>query len=216
MPQHKSFLAPSALVLVAIAGVLVGCAPTAPHPESSASSTPTPTVSASAPPESAPSPVDAVITLDALEVDGTAIAYTDHEGVIAALGDLLGSVPAPTEPDGMGFPFYDWGSVRLTVPQEGPASVWIGGETDDVRFSTAQGIALGASRADALAAGAQEIGLDEDGDGIGDYLAVDIEEVPNTTSLVHPGQVGVRYVMLAIDADVVTKIFSNANDYADL
>lgn len=40
--------------------------------------------------------------------------------------------------------------------------------------------------------------------------------VPGTTSLSNQGSVGVDYVMLRLENDVVTQVLAPANDYGDL
>lgn len=66
-----------------------------------------------------------------------------------------------------------------------------------------------------MAAGAQSE-WDEDGDGIADYLKIDIREVPGTESLAHPGQTGVQFLRLKVSEDVVTDINSSGDDFSDL
>lgn len=200
----------SAAVILSV--VAAGCAPTAgPQPSSSAAP--------SSSPSETPDAAEARVAVDGLSIDdGPLIAYTDHEAVLAALGDIVGPVPAAQGPDEYGFTSYDWdGAVRLNVPEAGPAALWIGSaDTPGVVFTVADGIGIGSSRADALAAGAEELPMDDDGDGVKDYLAVGTREVPGTTSLVRPGEVGVQYVMLALDGDTVSKIFGLADDFSDL
>lgn len=210
--------APRVLIVSAVAILTViaaGCAPTAaPQPTSSSGS-----ASPSSSPSETPETADARVTIDGLSIDeGPLIAYTDHDAVLAALGEVVGPVPEAQGPDAYGFTSYDWdGAVRLNVPESGPAALWIGSDdTPGVVFTVADGIGIGSSRADALAAGAEELPMDDDGDGVNDYLAVGTREVPGTMSLVRPGEVGVQYVMLALDGDTVSKIFGLADDFSDL
>ncbi|WDM43840.1 hypothetical protein KV395_11560 [Microbacterium luteolum] len=200
--------------LAVFAVVATGCTPTAPQPSGSpGSAVPSPSASATS------SAANALVTIDGLSIDdGPLIEYTDHEAVLAALGDIVGPVPAAQGPDQYGFTSYDWdGAVRLNVPESGRAGLWVGSaDTPGVVFTVADDIGIGATREAALAAGAEELPLDDDGDGVNDYLAVGTREVPGTTSLVRPGEVGIEYVMLALDGDTVSKIFGLANDFSDL
>lgn len=206
----------SALAVFAV--VASGCAPTDPQPGASPSAAPS-SAAPSPSPSATPTEANALVTVDGLSIDGGAlIAYTDHEAVLAALGDIVGPVPAAQGPDQYGFTSYDWdGAVRLNVPESGPAALWVGSaDTPGVVFTVADGIGIGATRDAALAAGAEELPLDDDGDGVNDYLAVGTREVPGTASLVRPGEVGIEYVMLALDGDTVSKIFGLADDFSDL
>lgn len=194
---------------------LVACTP-ASKPDGTA--TPSPTVSRT--PSPTPTPTERIveISVDGLSIDdGPVITYRDPDGAVSLLTDALGSAPvemAVEGPYGSESTRYEWGGTWMLVTQD---YFWVNVTADApaTAFRTPEGIGLGSTRAEALAAGAAA-GWDENGDGKADYLSIGMREVPGTSSLVHPGEVGVEYIDLQITDDVVTQLRSGANDFSDL
>lgn len=114
---------------------------------------------------------------------------------------------------------YTWDGVKVIVAGENADRVSvaitapiIGG----VRIVTEDGdLSVGSSREDAVASGARD-GWDADSDGIADWLEVGELEVPDTNSLVNPGEVGIMFVLLGMTGDTVTEIQSPGNDFSDI
>ncbi len=205
--------------LTGFALLLTGCsAPGSPDAAgSSAPSTPSASAPASSPsPSPTPETHTIEISVDGVSVDGGDVApYDDADAVVQALTDALG---APTEttvdaPYGGSYPAYDWEGLRAT-DRESRIDLRATANQATASFITVEGVGIGSTRAEAMAAGAEDE-WDDDGDGIADYLKVGMREVPGTTSLV-TGQVGMEYVSLTITDDVVTAIMSGANDFSDL
>lgn len=212
------------LLLTAASAALLGlslaaCAATS-VPDASATPSPVAPPSATPTPTPIPTPTDrvVVISVDGLSVDGApTISYTDSNGAVAALTDAFGSAPVegPVEGAyGSVYAGFDWEGTKATI-RETRIDLVVSADATGVTFRTPEGIGLGSTRAEAEAAGAQA-GFDEDGDGIPDHLGIGMREVPGTSSLVHPGEVGVEYIDLRITDDVVTRLTSGANDFSDL
>jgi hypothetical protein len=184
-------------LLLVIGLILTGCAAPGPEPspssaEPSASATP-----ASSPPAST-SPL-----------------------VTVTLGELAGEAPAVSDiedPWGNGTSVgtrFDWEGISVSL-FDGFASVWVRSpRVGEARVQTAEGVAVGSTRAQALAAGAWD-SWDEEGDGVAEWLGIGSREAPGTSSLRDPGSVGIEYVLLKVEGDVVTEIQAPANDFSDL
>ncbi|HWL79097.1 hypothetical protein [Microbacterium sp.] len=148
------------------------------------------------------------------------ISLDDGPGILAALEEITGHAPPAVELDGWydrGLVEYEWPEVRVLMSVEDQSQVWItvsAPEIDGVPFRTAEGIAVGSTRADAVAAGAVDL-WDEDQDGIADHLQLGRHEVPGTTSLV-TGEIGILFVELAVEDDVVSRISAPMNDFSDI
>ncbi|MCK6065078.1 MULTISPECIES: hypothetical protein [Microbacterium] len=212
----------SRITAVVVASLLLtGCAaPPSPSPSptaASAASTPSPTPTPTAAPV-------VVMTLDGFAdpTGGTGASFERCEEVVTFVGGLVGAAPVVTDiedPWGNGTSWgtrYEWDGVAVSDFPEMGASVWVrsafvGGH----RLETAEGIAVGSTRAEAVAAGAWDI-WDEDGDGTAEHLGIGSQEVPGTTSLSNPGAVGVEFVVLVLDGDVVTELQAPANDFSDI
>lgn len=212
------------LLLIAASAALLGLSLTAcaaasvPGASASPSATTSPIASPSETPTPTPTDRVVVISVDGLSVDGTrAISYTDAEGAVAALTDVFGSAPVegPVEgPYGGVYSGFDWEGTKATV-RETRIDLVVSADATGVTFRTPEGIGIGSTRAEAMAAGA-EAGWDEDGDGVADYLGLGMREVPGTSSLVHPGEVGVEFIDLQITDDVVTRLSTGGNDFSDI
>jgi ABC-type amino acid transport substrate-binding protein len=212
----------SRLVLASAAAALLGFSLTACTPASApnGSTKPSPTTSPVDSPSATPTPEVRVvqISVDGVSVDGApAVAYRDTDGMIAALTDVFGAAPTEGTVDGpysVVYSGFDWDGAKATADE---TSVWveISADAPGVTFRTPEGIGIGSTRAEAMAAGAEDE-WDEDGDGIADYLMIGMREVPNTVSLTHPGEVGVEYITLKITDDTVTRLNSGGNDFSDI
>jgi len=158
------------------------------------------------------------ISVDGFSVDdGPLVTLHDPDGAVAALTDAFGSGPTegPVEgPYDTVYSGYEWPGTKATV-RETRIDLVVTEDAPGVTFRTPEGIGIGSTRAEAMAAGAVD-GWDEDGDGIADYLSIGVQEVPGTSSLVNPGQVGVEYIDLKITGDVVTRLTTGGNDYSDI
>ncbi|MFG6403453.1 hypothetical protein [Microbacterium sp. P04] len=219
------------LVLLGIvAATLVGCsasvdaAPTLSASAPAASPAPTGTVAAPSPSASAQE-ATLTLSLDRLTavVDGASeeVAIADGEAIVALMTRLSGVEPQTSDiedPWGNGDFWgtrYEWpGAIVALI--EGRASLTVrAARIGDVPVSTAAGIAVGSTRAAALAAQAFDE-WDEDDDGIADHLGIEGRDVAGTTSLVRPGEVGIEFIGLDLDGDLVTAIYLPANDYSDI
>lgn len=170
------------------------------------------------PEETAP-PV-AEISLDGIALGDESVSFEDGDDVLALLGDALGSTPEGEQYEGYPIMTHDWGDLSVTLMGEDDAQASIGvtaPASEGITFQTAEGgIAVGATRDEALDAGAEDGGYDGDGDGKSDYLMLEAQEVPDAESLERPGEPGREFVMLAIEDDMVTSIHAPADDFSDL
>ena len=145
------------------------------------------------------------------------VTYRDPDGAVALLTDAFGSVPTEGTVDA---PYggvntrFDWDGARMIVAHD---VFWvdIAAVAPGTIFRTPEGIGIGSTRAEAMAAGAAER-WDEDGDGVADYLSIGMREVPDTTSLAHPGEIGVVFVELTLTGDVVTELRGLSDDFSDI
>jgi hypothetical protein len=200
--------------------LLAGCTPTA-EVASSPSATPEPTVTA---PEPTPTPevvepASVVVSLDTLSIRDAAgveldsASFTDTEGVLALLSELLGSTPVPVDHRQHGMS-YDWSGVSF-IEQYGAGVIEMTApELGGLTTSTSQGIHIGSSRAEveALVPWGE---FDLDGDGVSDWFYLEPREVPGTMSLDSPGQVGTAFIKVRLTGDVVTSLSSPANNFRE-
>lgn len=207
--------------------LLAACTPdasestTSASPPSSASSPPS--LSPTPSPTAAPAPDALVLTLDGVSRvsrDGSvldSIGFADGLATVEFMTAQLGADPAVTrDTNGYPFTFYEWESVRMNVIDSGSASIWFEAATaNGLDLETLEGIAVGATVQQALAAGAVDGGFDFDADGASDFLELGTREAPGTSSLENPGQTGVEYIVLAVENGVVTSI-QPGNDYSDI
>jgi hypothetical protein len=144
-------------------------------------------------------------------------SYADGTALISLLSAALGSKPSGTPaPGGYDVTTYDWGQVRASTFHDGSAAVWVEAPSlAGVRFEGPEGVEVGWTREQALAAGAQNL-YDENGDGKADQLSIGAREVAGTKSLEDPSRTGREYVMLVMKGDTVALIISNGNDFSDL
>ena len=187
--------------------------PTASAPPSSEA--PQPSTSPSATPEGQV----IEISLDGVSINGgRTIPYSARADLLDMLRSALGPMAEePTEPDALGLIVYEWGSVRASMRQEGDIFIWVGTpEVDDVKFTGPDGVAVGWTRDQVIAAGAEDLGFDGDGDGKSDQLVMDAREVPGTKALDDPTRTGREYITIGMKGDVVEYIMSNGNDYNDV
>ncbi|KTR88556.1 hypothetical protein NS220_16230 [Microbacterium testaceum] len=157
-----------------------------------------------------------VLTLDHATVEGgTAQDPLDYRATAvddwrSALGGdpTTSNVLAPTGWD-TGVVAHEWPGLRFLTPPDGPG--WLSVTAAEVNghpVRTAQGIGVGSTRAEALAAGAVA--------GYGDELRLDVREVPGTSSLQESGRVGKEFISLEMSGDTVASVHVPANDFSDL
>lgn len=175
-------------------------------------------------PTSTPEPAPAVLTRLVISLDDVSAEYTDHvdsidygnaAGAIALIESIAGA-PVVTEVPQKAFTRYEWDGVQMVTSEAGQFIITIAtSSVGAVPVQTAEGVAVGSSRADSVAAGATD-GYDGNGDGVADSLHLGTREVPGTESLALPDAVGVEYVELRMDGDAVTHLVSPADDFHDL
>jgi hypothetical protein len=140
--------------------------------------------------------------------------------VVSFVGGLADSAPTVSDIDdpwgtAVIGTLFEWDGVALSV-FGGVGDLRLrAAEIGGARLQTVEGIAVGSTRAEAMAAGAWA-DWDEDGDGVADHLGIGPREVPGTSSYAKPGSVGIEYVLLTIDDDVVTEIRVPVNDFSDI
>lgn len=198
-------------------GLLTGCA--GPSATQSPSSTPSASSGAETPTPT-PTPADhtVAVSVDGITVDGGALLSNQApEDTLAALEQLFGARPESEQPDpAYDIVFYDWGPVSASVLSGSTVSLtFTDSDVPGLTVILADGIGLGSTRDEAMAAGAEPV-WDEDGDGKADYLSIEPREVPGTVSLSSPGEVGVEFIQLKITDDVVTELSNGADDFSDL
>ena len=96
---------------------------------------------------------------------------------------------------------YAW--VVVTAPEVGGVPV-----------RTVEGVTVGMTRDEALAAGARD-GYDEDQDGVSDNLEVGRQEVPGSTSYMNGG-VGILFMALTLEGHTVSGMATSGNDFRDI
>lgn len=216
MSRHPRRIAASASVAL-LSLSLVACG-TPSTPGEAATPTPLSSTPIDSPPATTPDEQVILISLDGISVDeASAVGFDAPDVLVSRLSDALGADPTeePVEgPYGDVYTAYVWEGVRAVL-RTSRIDISVTAETPRASFLTEEGIHLGSTRAEALAAGAED-GWDEDSDGIADYLNVGMREVPGTSSLVNPGEVGVEYLSLTIVDDVVVEITSGGNDFSDI
>jgi hypothetical protein len=215
-----------AAVFILLAGLaLSGCAQAsagggdaAPTSTPSEIATPTPT------PTPTPASVDSItVGVDALVAtrDGKTVTYpyTDPQPLIAFVEELTGVTPESEDiedPWGNGDLWgtkYTWDDISVSEMESSGAGVRISAATvAGVPVATAQGIAVGSTSEEVLAAG----GWATWNDGVSYYFGVDPQTVEGTQSLSRPGEVGRAYVDVTTVDDVVTALTAPANDYSDI
>lgn len=218
---------PTSILLLSV--LLTGCAGAG-----SSDSTSTPPTATGAPtPDAAPSstsaPVSAaelIVTLDAIEYrgnGGTEVLALDQAGPLVALIEQLSGLPPAQEeiedPWGNGDVFgisYRWADVTIASLDHGPVTVtFLSPTVGDVKVKTAEGIGVGSTRAEVLAAGGWGE-WDGDGDGAAELINLDMRAVPETNSLSRPGEVGAEFIGLSLNGDIVERMWSPSNDFSDL
>lgn len=157
-----------------------------------------------------------VLALDQATVEGGtaqdplvygASAVDDWRSALGA-DPTSSNVLAPTGWD-TGVVAHEWPGLRLLTPPDGPG--WLSVTAAEVNghpVRTAQGIGVGSTRAEALAAGAVA--------GYGDELRLDVHDVPGTSSLQNVGSVGKKFISLGMSGDVVASVNVPADDFSDL
>jgi len=208
--MRRLVLAAAALVALALAGCTAGGDPT-----NAGSPTPPHTPA----PDHAPAAI--VMTLDELRlVDAEdavleTVAVRDGD-VIGFFEDALGGPATVSTDEGYGFDFHDWTGVRVMPLTDGRGG-WVtftAAESSGLALRTQEGVAVGATREQAIAAGAVEGYVDDDSGY--DILQLDTREEPGTESLERPGETGVVYVAIIVENGVVSQIGVPGNDFSDI
>ncbi|WP_435743633.1 hypothetical protein [Microbacterium sp. PMB16] len=211
-------------VLVLAASTLAFTACTTPSSTPSSSPSSAPSSTASAEPEVDP---QLTVTLDGLtftDDDGTTEAtFEDSDALLSLLEKATGELPAPEAVEDMpGYELnletYTWDGLQVTADSTGESPSWVtvtGAEVDGIPIATEEGLTVGSTRADLLAAEAWAL-VDTEDPATATELGLGGREVPDTQSLTHPGSVGIIYVLFVLDGDEVTRIMSPSNDFSDL
>lgn len=208
-----------------VAVLLTGC--TVPAPSPSPSSVPS---ESSAAPSPTPTPtVDAarvVVTVDSVvyEHDGRAdeVLLMDGEAVVALLEQIAGEATVEEFDgpyDSEGGSRYVWDGVSIAVwSYDSRGFLNVDGPTiGGIPIATTEGIAVGSTRDEALAADAFVLcEYDGDGDGEPDSLAMHPEEVADALSLCRPDAVGVEYIEIGFEGDLVSRLSAPSNDFSDI
>ena len=211
--------------MLAVGLVLTGCSQTstAVDPGGSASAAPS-TAEPSPTPSATPTAADSItVGVDALVTihDGKSVTYPYAEPahLVDFIAEITGLSPEGediTDPWGNGDVWgtkYTWDDISVSAMTYGPAGIRItAAEIGGIPVRTAQGIAVGSSIDDVVAAGGQETW----NDGASYYFSVDPQPVEGTQSLSRPGELGQAYVDITTVNDVVTAITAPANDYSDI
>ena len=147
----------------------------------------------------------------------------DGAGVRQSVPEITGDEVVESEPDQedyylVGTMHYDWSAVHVFMGSAEDmtyASVSISApQVGGVPVRTVEGISVGSSRGEAIAAGARD-GFDSDDDGVADELHIGRQEVPGTQSYL-TDDVGILFVNLRLEGDVVSSMSSAGNDFRDI
>jgi len=215
--RRISFLATVPLALTLSLG-LSACTP--PTPTTIASATPTPAASATAS-AAAPTPASAatlIVTIDDATLEGGSASLPYARGAKDAWTAALGNEPAePPSEVVNGYDFQEtvwkWPGLQLNVPNDGSENgshVFVSASTVGGHpIRTTQGIGVGSTRAEALAAGAVD-GFDST------ELRLDVRDAPGTKSLQRPDEVGREFISLILEGDTVVSMHLPADDFSDL
>jgi hypothetical protein len=214
----------SLLLTALLAFAFVGCtASPVPDPPSPSVTSDAAARTATPTPSSTPTPAPTaarraaiVVSVDGLTVvdaDGATIEdlpYSDGHAIVdfftAELGPQPETTPSPKYPS---LVQRRWEHVVVSGSPDHRVSVWFDSpQVNDLTVRTASGITIGTTRTGALAAGAVEDPYDG--------LRFDVQDAPGTKALGATDEVGVNYVRLAIDADLVSNISAPGNNYSDL
>lgn len=208
-------------LIIAAALLLTGCAPVvAPEaaPSGSAAaetSTPTPT----------PTPVgELVIGIDEVTYEHAGATQEfpfmdDGEELLALVEELTGQLRQGEEIEG---PYggewgtaYKWDEISIIVAGDQTRVSVAAPSVGGVPVVTPEGLSVGSGRNEVVAAGGRD-GWDADEDGVADYMDLGEQQVPDTQSLSRPGEVGILFVTVELDDDVVVEIQAPANDFSDI
>lgn len=143
--------------------------------------------------------------------------YNDPKNLLALVEKAIGVSPTVSKvADRPGYVFgnsrYVWNGMDILANETTASILVTSPAVNGIPLKTKQGIAVGSSRADVLA----NQGKNPYNDNKEDSLALDFQEQPGTSSLSHPGSVGMDYILLPMEKDAVERILSPSNDYADL
>ncbi|HWK76471.1 hypothetical protein [Microbacterium sp.] len=217
-------------LLAVVSILLVGCAngvvSAEPSTEASVHEDPsgTPTPSALSVPAVEPNLVvdsDGISYIDAAGAE--TVPFDDRDAVLALLEQATGELPAPEPiepPTGydMQLERYSWDGLWVTadVDHEMPVRIAVvGAQVDGIPIATEDGLAVGSTRDEVLAADGWALVFEED-QATATQLGVGGREVPGTKSLSNPGSVGIVYVLFTLEGDEVKQFYAPSDDFSDL
>lgn len=158
-----------------------------------------------------------VLGVDGLTFGDAYVDYNEGNAVMELLAEALGETPEGI-PDPTGYPSttYEWDGVTLYVGDNGATTVLLNSDVQDPEiFTTDDGISLGSTVDELLAAGAKDMHQDGNGDGIDDSFRLGVQEVPGTVPYEDLDGVGTKFVSVTVVDDVVVGFTAPANDYSD-
>jgi hypothetical protein len=206
---------------IAMALVLVGCAPSG--PSESAGDDTAASASPSSTPTADPKPAELVLSLDSFALvddHGTTMSsatWEDPTAGLALLGTAFGSTPTPVYTETYDTNLYDWGAVKFTVVGDGYSYMFVSAATlAGLAIHTDQDIAVGSTRAQVAALSHYDVGYDEDGDGLSDNFGLEPRVHPGSTALTPEGGTGLDFISARFTGDVVTVILSPSNNWGDV
>lgn len=197
--------------------VLAGCSPTARPAET----TPTSASSSPSPSSTLAASERLIVTVDGVtyahsKTEDT-VVFSDPKNLLVLVEKAIGLSPTVTKiEDRPGYVFnasaYEWNGMMIRATETHASIRVTKSAVNGIPVQTKQGIAVGSSRADVLS----NQGKNPYSDNKENSLALDFQEDPGTSSLSHPGSVGVSYILLPMMKDAVERILSPSNDYTDL
>lgn len=212
---------------------LAGCSSTPTTPTSPATTSPEattqPTTSApTAEPTPTPSADDALAT-SSIEIGTESLTLQGKDGadlksynylsdgvaLTTDLSALFGTVePTAGSMDVMSM---QWKAFAVNYRTATPENVWVIikiSALDGVPFKTAEGIQVGGTEDEVIAAGGT-LAITDPATGTKTYELQPVE-VPGTTSLVDNSQVGSKFISVFVEDGVVTSIIAPADNYSDI
>ncbi|MGX5680812.1 hypothetical protein [Schumannella luteola] len=144
------------------------------------------------------------------------VPFTDPDGMIRYLTDLLGADPVVTDLSPKGIMNYEWAGVRVSTRFSMALVSFSAPDIAGLPARTAEGIQVGSSRDDVLALPHYEGMYDADGNGSVDWFGLEPREAPGTESLTYPGQAGTEFIGIDLVGDTVSTISAPSSDFRDV
>jgi len=147
---------------------------------------------------------------------GGSADFSDGSKTVALLSRVLGT-PSMTRDDHYQTTSYDWGAVRLLIPDfTGAGLVQItAAEVKGLTVRTTQGIHVGSTVAEVQAAASP--GTENSPAGTPDtYYGLDARPHPGTESLAFPGKVGSDFIEVHLVGGVVVGLRAPFGDWQDV